>query len=168
MTATEPEIVTPDNPAVSVDEHLAVRTENALLRAGVDLDSPQGKLVAQAWEGREPDREAIEAHWQAVKPTVVEPVDAADVVPPVEPRIENEADQARERRMLNANSVVEPNPEDKDPRKEAVRDGIAVLIPPPGEIAGTREDAISTGVHVLLGAAANGDRRVLVDESRLV
>lgn len=157
MTALPPDPeATPSDqpPAIDPDEHRRLALENTLLRAGVDLDSEQGKLVAQAWENRTPELEAIKAQWELVKPAppAPEPTEA--------PRLEGEEAQAEERRSLAASTVVEPNPTDVDPRDQAITAGLGALMPARGA-AGTRDDAMATGVHVLLEAAANGDNRVL-------
>lgn len=150
----------PDAPKIDPGEHANALLENALLRAGVDLDSPRGQLVKDAWTGKQPDLEAIKAHWELVKPpeTPAEPLEA------VEARIDGEQSQAGERRDLSATSVVEPNPEDVDPRQAAVKAGLDVLAPSDGRPSGTRMDAAAAVVHTLAEAAANGDGRVLVDE----
>lgn len=159
MTQVDP-AAEPDAP-VGIDpaEFARVNLENAMHRAGVDLESPQGKLMQQAWANTAPDVEAIKVQWDLVKPAplVVEPI------PDPEPTlITGEAGQAAERRGLAASSVVEPNPTDVDPNVAAVQAGIEVLVPPAGKQAGTRDNAQATVVHTLLDAAANGDARVLV------
>lgn len=161
MTLVDP-AAEPDAP-VGIDpaDFARVSRENALLRAGVDLETAEGKLVAQAWEGREPDLEAIKVQWDLVKPAPL----STEPIPDPEPAlIQGEEGQAAERRGLSANAVVEPNPEDVDPNVAAVQAGIEVLVPPPGKRAGTRDNAQATVVHTLLEAAANGDARVLVSD----
>lgn len=150
----------PEPPQIDPNEHAQLALENALLRAGVDLESPRGQLVKDAWEGRAPDLEAIKAHWELVRPpeAPVEPLAA------VEARIEGEQGQAEERRDLSAQSVVEPNPEDVDPRKAAAQAATDVLAPPDGRSPGTRIDSAAAYIHSVADAAARGDRRVLVDE----
>lgn len=157
MTQTQPD---PDAP-VGIDpaEFARVNLENAMHRAGVDLESPQGKLMQQAWANTPPDVEAIKVQWDLVKPAPL----ATEPIPDPEPeRIVGEAGQAAERRDLSANSVVEPSPEDVDPNEAAVQAGLDVMIPPPGKRGGTRDAAQAVAVHTLLEAAANGDARVLV------
>lgn len=161
-TTTEPP-ASPEAPTIDPAAHANLALENALLRAGVDLETPAGQLVQQAWTGRTPDLEAIKAHWEIVQPAPL----AAEQLPPAETRIDGEANQASERRGLAATSVVEPNPEDVDPRVAAVKAGLDVLAPPDGRSAGTRLDAQAATVHTLLEAAGRGDGRVLVNESGL-
>lgn len=162
MTQTQPEPdagVAADAPTIDPNAHTALQLENALLRAGVDIESPGGQLVRDAWTGRAPDPEAIKAHWELVKP--VAPAEVP--LPPQEQRIEGEGNQAGERGALAATSVVEPNPTDEDPREKALRAGIETLAPTQvGARAGTRDDAMAVGLHTLLEAAGSGDSRVLV------
>lgn len=163
MTATDP-IETPEPPLIDPTEHANLALENALLKAGVDLETPGGQLVKDAWTGKTPEMEAIKTHWDLVKPAPP----ATEPIPDPEPeRIVGEAGQAAERRDLVSSAVVEPNPELEDPRVASVKAGIDVLTPPPGRQPGTRDNAMAAVTHTLLDAAANGDGRVLVDESRL-
>lgn len=159
----------PDNdeldppPMIDPDAHAAALLENALLRAGVDLDSPQGQIVRDAWAGKTPELELIRTQWELVKPQVAPP---AEPLPAAESRIQGEGDQADERRGLMAASVVEPNPEDVDPKLAAVQAGFDALMPKPGTgPAGTRDDAIAAGVHTLIEAAGRGDGRVLAHDA---
>lgn len=151
--ANDPEGTPP--PSIDAHAHAELQLENALLRAGVDLDSEHGKLVRDAQAGKEPDVEAIKRQWELVKPKV----EAPPAEPPAEPRIEGEGDQGAVRSALAATSAVEPNPADLDPNDEAVRAGQAVLT---GARTGTTKDAFATGFHKLAEAAGRGDARVLV------
>lgn len=153
----EPEEIVdpPEVPVIDPSEHANALLENALLRAGVDLDTPRGQLVRDAWAGKSPDLEAIKAHWELVKP----PPEPAKPLAAVEARIEGEPGQAEERRELAASSVVEPNPEDTDPNQAAVQAGIDALT-----AGGTRDDAIASGVHTLVEAAGRNDPRVLAHD----
>lgn len=161
MTQVDPLAEPPEPVVIDPNAHAELALENALLRAGVDLDSEQGKLVRQAWTGQTPDLEAIKTQWELVKPAPP----ATEPIPDPEPaRIAGEASQAAERRDLAATSVVEPNPTDVDPSVAAVQAGLDVLTPPPGMKAGTRDNAQAAVVHTILEAAANNDARVLVNE----
>lgn len=162
MTTTEPAVESPEAEAIDPTAHANVVLENALLRAGVDLESPQGKLVRDAWEGKEPDNAKIKEHWELVKPTT----EPAATEPEPEPRIVGEGEQAGERASLTATSVVEPNPEDVNPRDAAMTAAREVIEPSKqGQGSGTRVDAIATGIHMLVDAANSGDGRVLVQDA---
>lgn len=160
MTQVPPDPeATPDAPTIDAAEHAALALENTLLRAGVDLDSEQGKLIQQAWTGRTPELEAIKTQWELVKP----PPPTVEPTPEPEPRLEGEQAQAAERGRLASSVVVEPNPTDVDPREAAVQAGLDAMTPARGR-AGTHLDAMASATHVLLEAAANGDTRVLADD----
>lgn len=148
----------PAAPVVDPVDHAAVQLENVLLRAGVELDTPHGQALKDAYEGRTvPDLETVKARWEILKPTP-----QPDAPAPEAERIEGEDGQAEERRLLTASSVVEPNPENDDPRALAVKAGFDTLTPPQGVKAGTRDDALASAFHVLAEAAERGDTRVLV------
>ena len=51
----EDEVTPPESAGPSPSEVAQLKLDNALLRAGVDLDSPQGKILAEAWTSRDPD-----------------------------------------------------------------------------------------------------------------
>lgn len=162
MTATEPPTpaATESNAAPAgptAEDHRALQLENALLKAGVDLNTDQGKLIARAWTGQNPEVEAIAREWELVKPAPV----VVEAPPPEPERLEGEGGQAAERGALASSVVVEPNPEDKDPRTEAVLLGTQALTPRTGQPAGTHMDAMAVGVHTLMEAASRGDSRVL-------
>lgn len=157
---SDDDVEIPAPPQIDPQEHAALQLKVAMLEAGVDLSTEQGKIVAAANEGKTPDAEAIRAQWEAVKPkpeTVPEPEP--------EPRIEGETDQTNVRQSLTANSTIEPNPTDVDPKIAARNAALAVMSPEDGRPSGTREDAQAAAVNVLMTAAANGDRRVLANDN---
>lgn len=145
-------------PLIDPGAHANLQLENALLRAGVDLDSPQGQLIRDANAGKTPDVDAIKAQWALVQPQP-EPV----VETPPE-RIEGEANQAEERRALAASSTIEPEPTDLDPMEESVRAAHQVRFPAPGsrQKTGTEGDAVATAFHMRAVAGGQGDERVFV------
>jgi len=148
---------TPETPQIDPTVHDSILLENALLRAGVNLDSPQGQLVQQAWQGKEIDQAAIAAQWEMVRPQDTTPE------PPAPERVEGEERQGEERRVLASSSTVEPDPTDRDPMVESMRAAHDVLSPPPGSLQrqGTSEDAIATALRLRGDAAVAGDARVL-------
>lgn len=151
------EETTPAPTQIDPTVHDNVLLENALLRAGVDLDSPQGKLVQQAWDGKPLDADAIKTQWEMVRPQ------DAPAPPPEPERVEGEERQGEERRVLASSSTVEPDPTDRDPMVDSLRQGFDVLNPPPNSMQrqGTNEDAIATALRLRGDAAARGDARVL-------
>lgn len=156
MPDGDEETPTPETPpGPTPSEWAQMKLDNALLKANVDIDSPQGQMVARAWAGKEPDADEIAKDWELVKPQI-----AAEEVPL--DRIEGEEGQAEERRILAASSTVEPDPTDKDPRPESMRVAREVLSPTdPYQRAGTHVDAMATALHMRIDAAAGGDTRVI-------
>lgn len=152
------ELDEPTTPQIDPGAHANLQLENALLRAGVDLDSPQGQLIRDANAGKTPDVDAIKAQWALVQPQP-EPV----VETPPE-RIEGESQQAEERRALAASSTVEPEPTDLDPMEESMRMAHEVRYPAPGsrQKTGTETDALATAFHSRAVAGGQGDDRVYV------
>lgn len=150
--------LTPEPDPIDPVAHKSALLENALLRAGVDLDSPQGKLVQQAWDGKPIDADAIKAQWEMVRPQDAPPE------PPAPERVEGEELQGEERRVLASSSTVEPDPTDRDPKVESMKRAHEVLSPPPGSLTrqGTNEDAIATALRIRGDAAVAGDARVLI------
>jgi hypothetical protein len=152
------ELDEPTTPQIDPSAHANLQLENALLRAGVDLDSPQGQLIRDANAGKTPDVDAIKAQWALVQPQP-EPV----VETPPE-RIEGESQQAEERRALAASSTIEPDPADLDPMEESMRAAFEVRHPKPEsrQKTGTENDAIATAFHMRGVAGGQGDDRVYV------
>lgn len=149
----------PTTPAIDPNEHANLQLKVALLEAGVDLNTAQGKLVQQAFAGQAPDAEAIKGAWEAVKPQT------APVAETPPERIEGEDGQGEERRALGASSTIEPAPQDVDPMEASMLAAREVISPSrPGQRSGTRDDAVATGLHLRMEAAAAGDTRVLVQE----
>lgn len=161
MTALEPEDAMS---GIDPIEHARLARENAMLRAGVDLDSDQGKILADAWANKEPDVESIRTQWTLLKPQpVVEPEPSSPASPQLS---EAELSQATERQDLAAGGHLEPGTVEVDPMEESMHLANQVLHPPEGsrQRAGTSIDAIATGLHVRAEAAHKGDTRVLVQD----
>lgn len=149
-----PEPETPQGPTAS--EWAQMKLDNAMLKAGVDVDSPHGKLIANAWSNREPDSDEIRKDWELVKPQI-----AQEEAPPE--RIDGEEGQAEERRMLASNTTFEPDVTDVEPKAESMRLAREVIQPSaPGGRAGTNEDAMATAFHHRAVAGGQGDQRVFV------
>lgn len=163
MTATQ----LPDEPNVN-----ALLLENALLRAGVDLDSVAGQTLRDAWENKEIDAAKIAQQWDALKPpaaaappavdsatTEPEPPASPATDPQGDPRIEGESGMADERQFL-AGGPTSNVTHDQDVRTSSMDAGREALAK-----GATREDAMATAFKSRALAAANGDASVLVDES---
>ena len=61
----------------AAQEGSTARRELTFLRAGVDLDSPVGKLFAKAYDG-ELDPEAIKTQWSEIAPSGATPPPSAE------------------------------------------------------------------------------------------
>ena len=129
--------------------------ENAMLRAGVDLDSKAGQYFVKGYEG-ELTREAILAEAEAMQGVIrgATPAPTSDAAPVVE----HDTSQGQDRMDLAAGSAV-PAPDQANPyavAEQAWEDA--------RKNGGTRESAAAAPLAVLLEAAQRGDRRVIVEK----
>lgn len=99
-----------------VAEANTAKRELALMRAGVDLDNPVGKLFAKAYDG-ELDPEAIKTQWTALAPQ-------APAEPPGEGEPPGTAGQGA--------TPPEPPPPDPQTRLAGARAGLQSEANPPG------------------------------------
>lgn len=162
MTQLEPEGM--EQPGIDPVEHAKLARENALLRAGVDLESKQGQILANAWSNRDPDVEAIRSEWELLKP---QPAPEPEPALPVSPQLsEAEQNQAQERQELAAGGHLQPDAGDVDPMEMSIIEARKVLEPDPNsrQRAGTHIDAMATALHHRAVAAGKGDSRVYVQE----
>jgi hypothetical protein len=165
MTQTQPD---PNAPVDTVDTG-ALQLENAMLRAGVDLDSKQGQILRDAWTGRDVDAAAIKEQWAILMPVETPPptveTPATTDPPPAEgdPRIEGEAQQAAERQALATGATSTVVPPEIDVRTSSVEQANQVL-----QQGGTRADAMATGFHARAVAAGKGDTSVLVQNEPVI
>jgi hypothetical protein len=128
--------------------------ENAMLRAGVDLDSKAGQYFVKGYEG-ELTREAILAEAEAMQGVIRGATPAAT---PAAPVVEHDISQGQDRMDLAAGSAV-PSPDQANPyavAEQAWEDA--------RKSGGTRESAAAAPLAVLLEAAQRGDRRVIVEQ----
>jgi hypothetical protein len=164
------EAVVPDDPEESAvdqidptefaqlrEELRQTRIDNAMLQAGVDLDSPTGKMFRKAWDG-DADADAIKAGAAEIPGalrSVPEPP-APDIQG--EAREEGEADQFGERSAFASGDAA--GAEDPDPKVTAIDELHADID------GGARvEDAVGATMRKLVAAANAGDTRVMVPQS---
>lgn len=131
----------------------------ALLRAGIDIDSPLGTMFAKAYDG-ELNPDAIKEGWAAVAPaSVVDPaVPPVGIVAPV-----SAAEQTALRgagQLADDAAIVNPDA-DVDPTTAAIGDFYDGL-----KKGLTRDQAAPLAFDRIFGAAAKGDPRVLVLNGR--
>lgn len=128
--------------------------ENVFLRAGVDLDSPLGKLLFDGYKG-EMTKEAVVAAWAGIQPAEATP-------PPAEEGQPNEAIERQERHEALVNGSIAPGTEpDPHPMEEAYRIFHAGM-----KKGRSREKASRPALEHIVAAAANGDERVIFDPVR--
>jgi hypothetical protein len=133
-------------------ELASAKRELAMLKAGVDLESPIGKLFAKAYDG-DTAADAIKAEWAAIAPKA-----GTDTPVAPEPVItDDEARSTTERQALANNSPADIASE-ADPRETAFKAGLATRAQ-----GGSTEDALGAHFNELVRAAIDGDKRVTVE-----
>lgn len=132
-------------PAPGADPaHDAVVKENVFLRAGVDLDSPLGKLLFDGYQGDvTPD---------AVKTAAAE-VGALKAVAPPAPEAPPST-EADDRRILQQGANVVPEGT-KHPHTVALEEGQRLQ-----GIGATEDAVLGEAFHTVVVAGADGDQRV--------
>lgn len=135
----------------------AVKRENAMLRAGVDLDSPVGKLFAKGYDG-ELDPDAVKSAWSEIGVTPT-PSESQETVTEVDDGpTEAEQEQQRLRGVLTSDATPPGSEPSPDPWDEAI-----------GEFhdrqkrGQTKQRAQTAALQHVLNAAVAGDKRVLFD-----
>jgi hypothetical protein len=131
-------------------ELAAAKRELAMLRAGVDVETPVGKLFAKAYDG-DIDADAIKAEWAAIAP---KPADAPADEPVITP---DEAKSTAERQAL-ANNAPADVVQEVNPRDTALKAGMSTR-----SSGGTTDDALGVHFNELVKAAIAGDKRVLIN-----
>lgn len=136
----------------------AAKREIALLKAGIDTDTPLGAMFADAYKG-ELTKDAVTAAFKAlgVTPAAAADADHADDTPDDSPDLTADLDSTDLRQAL-ANGGAADIPVELDPRVKAQRDVDTVI-----NAGGTQEDGLAAGIQTLLQAAVAGDKRVLIE-----
>lgn len=142
--------------------------ENAMLRAGVDLDSPLGAMFVRGYNG-EQTPEAIRAAFAEISPPATPPPPAEAPVasaPPVQVQTTTlQATPEEAAAILASQSLAHGQPPqaapDPHPSHAAVSDYYTDL-----KAGVVTRDAEARAVHRVLGAAAAGDQRVILGGDR--
>lgn len=129
--------------------------ENAMLRAGVDLDSKAGAYFAKGYDG-ELTTEAIKAE-AADFSGVLRGESAPPAAPPAEEKPPVDENQSRERMDLASNSGAPGTTPGEDPYKAAESAFNEAL-----GSNGSREKASAAAFSALIQAANAGDKRVIL------
>lgn len=137
------------------DERLAaLERKEAFRDAGVDLASPVGQLLLDAWKD-DLDPEAIRARAEEVGAL------SGSAPPPAreEPAPPDQQDQTRQRQALAGESTAPDVSSDRNPYLAGITEFNRAMAE-----GRTREDASIGAFHEVLQAAANGDPRVFVED----
>lgn len=126
--------------------------EVAMLKAGVNVASPVGRMFFNHYEGAL-DVDVVRSEWHAVSPPPP-PVDPYLMPEPVWGDDELRSTEMRSRLAAGSPADQAPTP---DPRDGAMDRGKAVL-----ERGGTRDDALAETFQALVEAAMDGDQRVIL------
>lgn len=138
-------------------EAASLKREIAMLKAGVDTDSAIGKMFAKAYDG-DVDPAAVKAAWAEVAPaTATASTEPADFSTPDPTISDDEAASTAQRQALAANSPADQAPT-PDPRDAALDAGLAFV-----KKGGTTEDSLGVIFESLVGAAMDGDKRVILN-----
>lgn len=130
----------------------AARRENAMLRSGIDLESPLGEFFVKSYDGDPTDIDTLKA--KATELGV--PFTNATVVEPTEPAETTEPTGTTERSALSDGAPADA-PEDEDPRKTA-KDTFDRMI----ANGAPQDEAAGEHFAIMARAAARGDQRVIV------
>jgi hypothetical protein len=128
----------------------ALARENALLKAGINTDTPLGQMFKDAYQG-ELTTDAIKAAWATVAPPAPETTEQE-----TEPTAE-EKEFAAEREGFASGAGDDGKPPDRNPRKEALEIGLKAL-----DEGLARDEAMGMAFSHLAGAASQGDERVIL------
>lgn len=142
-----------DKLAAELETANAATRELAFIKAGVDTDTPIGKLFMRAYDG-ELDKESVQAAYAELGGSSSSD---SDEEPPPDPSVE----ATRERQALASGAATEdgevPVVPVRGPTGRAVKAGKDAL-----EHGAPREDAAGVTFGQLIGAAAEGDSTVII------
>lgn len=108
----------------SAAEGAAAKRELTFLRAGVDLDSPVGKLFAKAYDG-ELDPEAIQKEWEPIAPassTTTTESTTTEQAEEAQSLSTEQADELAQRRAALASGNAPPGEEPVSPLGQSMMD----------------------------------------------
>lgn len=132
-----------------------LRRENAMLKAGIDVNTPLGTLFLNAYEG-DLESEAIREAFHKIAPAVASAPVSADEDGGPAPMSEDAAFAEERQRLVSGGLGDDGHTIERDPRKVAIETGNQALAD-----GKSREDAMALAFSSLAGAAAEGDTRVI-------
>lgn len=132
----------------------AVERENRLLRAGVNLDSPAGKLLLNAKDlpDKPEELKVLAESVGALAPTTPVTDDTTDTT-----ATDAEKGQAGERQLLATGATSDGGIVDRDPYEVSLEEHRKALA------SGRESDALSAAVASIREAGQRGDTRVIFD-----
>lgn len=131
-------------------EAASLKRELAMLKAGVDIDSPIGKMFAKAYDG-DATPEAIKAEWASISPSASATADTPEPEIPAEER-----QSTAERSALASNAPADTGTPPPDPRVVA-----AEKAQDARSKGASREHSMAEYFRTVVEAAQNGDERVI-------
>lgn len=147
-----------------------LQRENAMLRAGIDMDHPAAPYFVQGYTGKL-DADDIKAEWEKIAPATqgANPPGQPPATPPAPPANEDGSDPAvvaqlqdlqHQRQQLGTGGVTPGDEPSPDPQDQMLQDFQA------RRAAGrTRAQAEAEGYDDLIGMAVAGDQRVVSDSA---
>jgi len=135
----------------AIAERDQLKREVAFMKAGVDTETPAGKLLFKAYDG-ELDSASIKRDWDALVPAsvpVVEPEPAQDNVTPVDT-------QVSEQRQALAEDSVPVEATTQSPYDQGFTEFKTAW-----DSGKPKDEAAAKFVHTVLEAAGKGDERVI-------
>lgn len=141
----------------------ALQREVAMLKAGIDLESPTGKLFVRAYDGPLDDIEKVKEAWAEVSPAVppIQGEPAGEAPPSNDGATPEELEQQRRRAAVRGDAVppgAEPSP---DPWDQAY-----AVFHEEQRKGRRRADAGAAALTGVIQAALAGDERVLYNRDR--
>ena len=146
-----------------------LRRENAFLKAGVDADSPIGKLFTRGYDG-ELDVEAIKTAWTEIRPGEPTPPPTTETTPPPTDSVEGvtglsteELERLRQARASLSTDSAPPGALPQTPVMQAMMD--AAFEKQGGVKArpaqGMNDASLNAGFSTLFGRAIEGDQEAV-------
>lgn len=137
-------------------ELVKVQRELALVKAGIDTDSALGKMFARSYDG-EMSADAVKAAWTEIAPAPATPTTDEPAFTTPDPDLSSDATSTAERTALangGANPDIAPKPDPRVTGEAAFKAAV--------DAGGTEASALAGFFDTLVGAAIEGDKRVLL------
>jgi hypothetical protein len=137
-------------------EAAQLKREVAMLRAGVDLESPLGNLFAKGYDG-ELEAAKVKEAWTAVAPSAT-PAPEPETPKTPDPEFSVDETKSTDLRAALANGSPADEMPDEDPRVAAKRAATQHVMD-----GGTQEESLALVFDHIYAAGLAGDKRVILD-----